>query len=242
MIDLIRGEIYRLLHKKSMYIYFCTLALCYFALAFIRSGGFGEESAASDARTLFSLLPALAGGFMFAAIYTDDLNSKNLISLVGYGLDKLVIVIVKFVLMILSCALIFGFVPLYHCAIYALLGISISPDTAATVFVVSMKYLLMTLAYAALSGIAVYGLQRATFAIVTFLLLAFGVVGSLITAALITFAPDLIKHLVSGVTDRILTGILSGGSAVIPVAGYCAWLLVGLALSAIVFYRKEMEF
>ena len=242
MTKLLRGEIYRLLHKKSMYFYFCALAAGYFAIAFIRSGGFGEGSVVSDAATMFSLMPALAGGFLFSAVYTDDLNSKILISLVGYGVNKFTIVLAKLILTALSGSLIFGLAPVYHCAVYALLGQPVTTGMAATIYAISLKYLLVTLAYAALSGIVVYGLQRATFAIVTFLLLAFGVVGSLVSVVLNTFAPGLTGHLVPGVTDRILLGLIGGSSSALPVAEYIAFVLAGLALSATAFYRKEMEF
>jgi len=225
-----------------MYIYFGALAAGYFIIAFIRSGGFSEGSAVSDAMSLFSLLPALAGGFLFAAIYTDDLNSKNLITLVGYGINKAAVITSKFTLMLLFSVVIFGIAPLYHCVIYSVLGQTVTADIAATVCVLSLKYLLTSLAFAALSGIVVYGLQRATFAIVTFLLLAFGVVGSLASVALNTFAPNLAVHLMSGITDRILTGILNDGLMATTVAEYIVYVLIVLALSVLAFYRKEMEF
>jgi len=242
MFKLIHGEIYRILHKKSMYIYFCALAAGYFIVSFIRSGGFTEGSAASDAMSMFSLLPALAGGFLFAAIFTDDLNSKNLITLVGYGVNKAAIIIAKFILMVISGIIIFGLAPLYHCAVYALLGHAAAAGMLGPIFAVSLKYLLMTLAFSALSGIVVYGLQRATFAIVTYLLLAFGVIGSLISLALHTFAPGLTAYLASGITDRILSGIIRGDSLTAPVIELIVYVLVALALSAAAFFRREMEF
>ena len=239
---LICGEIYRLLHKKSMYIYFGALAAGYFIIAFIRSGGFGDGSAVSDAMSLFSLLPALAGGLLFAAVYTDDLNSKNLITLVGYGKNKAVIITAKFALMLLFGVVIFGIAPLYHCAVYIVLGQTVTADMTAMVCALSLKYLLTTLAFAALSGIVVYGLQRATFAIVTFLLLAFGVAGSLVSLALNTFAPGLTAYLMSAITDRILINMLSGVSLAQPVIEYIVYVLIGLALSILAFFKKEMEF
>ena len=242
MHKLISGEIYRLLHKKSMYAYFAALAAGYFILAFIRSGGFNGESVVSDAMTMFSLLPALAGGFLFAAIYTDDLNSKNLITLVGYGVKKATVIIAKFLLAALFGAVVYWLVPIYHILVYSLLGQTVTADAAAMVYAVSLKYLLVTLAYSALSGIVAYGLQRATFAIVTYLLLAFGVVGSLLAVALRTFAPGLAEHLVSAITDGILLGVISGARAAMPVLEYIVYLLAGLALSAIAFNHKEMEF
>jgi len=242
MLKLMHGEIYRMLRKKSIYVYFGALAAGYLILAFIRSGGFKEESAVSDALSLFILLPALVGGFLFAAIYTDDLNSKNLITLVGYGVNKSAIILSKFVIMALSGIVIFGLVPLYHLAVYALLGRAAPADAAAMIFAISLKHLLTSLAYAALSGIVVYGLQRATFAIVSYLLLAFGVIGSLVSVALNMFAPDLTEYLMQGISNRLLTGVLVGGSLTSPVIEYIIYILVSLALSAAAFFRKEMEF
>jgi len=77
MLRLINGEIYRLLHKKSMYIYFCSLAAGYFLIAFIRSGGLNAQSIVNDAFNFFNFLPAIAGGFLFSTIYTDDLTRKT---------------------------------------------------------------------------------------------------------------------------------------------------------------------
>jgi len=242
ILKLFNGEIYRMLHKKSIYIYFGALAAGYFILAFIRSGGFGDESAVTDAMTMFSLLPALAGGYLFSAIYTDDLNSKNLITLVGYGAGKITIIIVKFALIVLFGALVFTIAPLYHMAVYALLGRPAPGGAASVIYSISLKHFLTATAYSALSGIVVYGLQRTTFAIVTYLLLAFGVIGSLVSIALNTFAPGLTGILVSSITDRILYNMANGGPFIMPVAGYIVYIMIGLALSAAVFFKKEMEF
>ena len=242
MLRLIHGEIYRLLHKRSLFIYFGALALGYLVLAFIRSGGFSEDSIVNDALSLFVLLPALVGGFLFAAIYTDDLNSRNLISLVGSSTGKATIIVAKFVLMALFGVVLFGLAPLFHMGVYALFGQTATIEMARILFAVCLKYLLASLAFAALSGIVVYGLQRTTFAIVTYLLFAFGVVGGLISVALNMFAPSLVAHLVTGITDRILLALIGGGTLLVPVVEYVIYLLVAVALSYLVFSRKEMEF
>ena len=86
MLNYMRGELYRLLHKKSLYLFFGALALGYTLVAFVRSGGLGEDSLLGDAANFFGYLPALAGGFLFAAVYTDDLSAKSLATLVGFGI------------------------------------------------------------------------------------------------------------------------------------------------------------
>ncbi|MCL2672226.1 MAG: hypothetical protein FWF10_09375 [Clostridiales bacterium] len=242
MRKLLRGELYRLLHKKSLYICFGVLIAAYSLLAFIRSGGFGEESVVSDAINFFNFLPALVGGFLFSAIYTDDLNSKNLIVLVGYGIRKTKIVVAKFILLLLSGGLVFGLMPLLHAAVYAALGCAATPGQLGMVYIVAYKYLLLTMAYATLSGIVAYGLQRTTFAIVAYILLAFNIVGGLVAAAGNMLLINLQPHLLSGVTDRIIVAMAGGGFPVLPVIEYAAYILVAAVLSAVVFHKKEMEF
>jgi len=238
----LRGEVYRLLHKKSIYVFFAALAAGYLFITYIRSGGFNEESVVDDAINFFNFLPALAGGFLFAAVYTDDLNSKNLISLVGFGLGKTKIVISKLILIMVSSAVIFGIAPLFHCSVYSLLGWPSTAETWMAVYAVSVKGFLTTIAFAVLSGIVVYGLQRTTFAIVSYILLAFGIIGGLLTTGLNTFAPSLTHFLMSGISDRIMTGLISGSSLTSPVIAYIIYVGIAAAFSVAAFHKKEMEF
>jgi hypothetical protein len=187
-------------------------------------------------------LPAIAGGFLFSAIYTDDLNSKNLISLVGFGVNKAKIVTAKLIMTVLFGTVIFGLAPVFHYAVYAVLGSTATASMMTAIYAVSLKYLLTAVAFAALSGIAVYGLQRTTFAVVLYILLAFNIIGSMIAVALKTFAPDLVNYLISGITDRIFAGVINGGSLTLPIVEYIVYVIIAGVLSVLVFYKKEMEF
>jgi ABC-type transport system involved in multi-copper enzyme maturation permease subunit len=247
MLKLINGEIYRLLHKKSLYIYFLALGAGYFILAFIRSGGFNEQAIVNDAMNFFNFLPALAGGFLFAAIYTDDLSAKNLTTLVGFGVSKTKIVLAKFVLMALFGAVIFILSPLWLFAVHAVLGWTAAAGTLALVFAVSLKYFLTTLGYAILAGIAVYGWQRPTFAMVLYIILAFNIVGGLVRAFLANMVGDetayaISSHLLSGITDRIFAGLIGNVPLAAPCLEYAVYAVVVAALSVLAFHKKEMEF
>ena len=242
MLHYFRAETFRLAHKKSLYIYFAALAVVYLLVAYIRSGGFSAESTSSDALNLFGFLPLLAGGFLFAAIYVDDLNSKNLVSLVGFGLSRVKILIVKLLLMILCGALVFALVPLFHCLVYALLGWPALANTWLMVYLIALKYLLMTIAFSALAAVVVYGTQRATFAFVLFILLALGVISGLLSTFFNTFAPPLNNFLMSGISDRIVTGILDGSLTFLPVCQYVIYVGIAVVLSALAFKKKELEF
>jgi len=109
------------------------------------------------------------------------------------------------------------------------------------------KFLLSTLAFAALSGIAIYGTQRTTFAFVLYILLALNVVSNLAMMVLnmdfvASIAPNLSSHLMSGISDRILLALTSGGALLGLAAEYVVYVSIAAALSAVAFNKKEMEF
>jgi len=242
MLKYIHGEIYRLLRKKSMYIYFGMLAVGYILITYIRSSGFTPESILNDAYTIFGFLPVLVGGFLFAAIYTDDLSSKNLIPLVGFGLRRITIVISKLILMALFGTIIFGLAPLLHIVVYSVLGFPATSNVWMMIYATSLEYLLTTLAFAALAGVAVYGLQRTTFAIVLYLLLALNIISQLLVMMLGSHVPNLTNYMIGSITDRIFNAITDSGSLTLPVIGFVTYVLIALVLTTLAFNKKEMEF
>ena len=241
MLKLLHGEVYRLARKRSMYIYFAALLVGYCLLIFVRSGGFDAESVVSDA-SYFNFFPALAGGFLFSAIYTDDLNSKNLITLVGYGLSKWKIIVAKFILAVFSSVIFFALLSAIHCGMYAVLGFPPTTRDVGWVCVFALKYLLMTVAFMALSSIVVYGFQRTTFALVAYILLGFSIVYTLVTAIGNVLKLHLGDYLVSGLTDKITLGLISGDFTIAPVLGYAAYLIIAVVLATVALNKKEMEF
>ncbi|MDR0380604.1 MAG: hypothetical protein LBH86_01230 [Oscillospiraceae bacterium] len=248
MLKYIHGEIYRLLHKKSMYIYFSVLALGYFFLTLVRSSGLSTGAIVNDALNLFMILSVLTGGFLFSAVYTDDLNAKNLIMLVGFGMSKVKIVLSKFILMTLSSAVVWVLIPLYICFVHAVMGRPASAEIITTLYTSAMPHFLKIVAFAAVSGFVVYGSQRPTFSMVAFLLLILGVVSNLLTTAanlefVNSIAPNFIDHLMSGIAPRILAGVMVGGSSwLLPLLEYVIYTAAALVLSMLAFLKKEMEF
>jgi len=241
MLKLLHGEVYRLVRKRSMYIYFAVLFIGYCMLIFVRSGGFDAESVVSDS-SYFSFFTALAGAFLFSAIYTDDLNSKNLITLVGYGLSKTTIVLAKFILAVVFSGVFFALLVGVHCAMYAAFGFAPTGRDVGWVFAFGLKYCLMTVVFMTLSSIVAYGFQRTTFALVAYILFGFSIVTSLIKAANSVLKLNLTDWLASTLTDNITLGILTGDVKITPILGYAAYLIVAVALAAVAFNRKEMEF
>ncbi|MDR3051771.1 MAG: hypothetical protein LBU67_08640 [Oscillospiraceae bacterium] len=247
MMKYIGGEIYRLLRKKSIYIYFSALATGYVLLTLLRASNLDANDIVGDAMNMFSLLPVIAGGFLFAAVYTDDLAAKNLAALVGFGLGKVNIVLAKLVLCALLGAVIYALGPLVMYVAYAMLGFMTSGEAMALVYTEALRIYLLTTAYMVLSGVAVYGLQRTTFAMVTYLLLALGVVSQLLSLLLNwevvrSVLPSLSNLLMPNISMRLVDGFLMNDGFLSPLIEYILYVAIAAALSIFAFYKKEIEF
>jgi ABC-type transport system involved in multi-copper enzyme maturation permease subunit len=247
MLKLINGEAYRILRKKSLYLYFAVLVAGYALLTFIRSGGFDTESLLKEAELIFTLLPVLVGGVLFSAVYIDDLNSKNLITLVGFGISKTTIVAAKLILMVLFALVIWALTPLLLYAAHAVFGLPATAEVMRFIYALSLKSLLMTIAFSALSSIVVYGLQRAASALVVYILLAFGVISQLVGALLRTevvsgIVPGLDQHIMTGIADRVFAGLVGFDLPLGAIVEYGVYVFIMLTLAILVFNKKEMEF
>jgi len=241
MIKYIIGEIYRLVHKKSLYIYFGVLLIGYVLIVFIRSVGANESSILNDSSNLFTFLPLFIGGFLFTAIYTDDLSSKSLITVVGFGLGKAKIVISKLIISIILAAIILALVPIIIYASYALFGILATENTIKMLYLMDLQCFLIIIAYMTLSGIAVYGLQKITLSVILYFLLSVNVVSGLISLAFNMISPSLKNILMPTISNKVILGITNGGLAA-PICEYIIYVAIAATLSIIVFQKKEMEF
>jgi ABC-type transport system involved in multi-copper enzyme maturation permease subunit len=243
MFNYLRAEIYRLLRKKSLYLFLAIVAVGYLAIAFARSGDLGADSIMKDANVLFMLLPPVIGGALFAAIYTDDLSSKNLSTLVGFGLAKAKIVVAKSILGLLFAALIFGLVPLFMYLFYAALGWPTSGETMIGIYQLLLKHFLLAVTFMSISGIVAYGVQRSTVAIVTYVVLGMGMVGQLLTMLLDKTLPDASPHLPSNLADHLYTNLATGDGAVVSLgAELLAYVVISIIAAVMLFNKKEMEF
>jgi len=243
MIHLFRGEVYRILHKRSMYRYLAVVFLGVLAITFMRSSGLNADSVVDDAGTLFQLMPALLGGYFFTSIFSDDLTSKNLITLVGYGTSRTKIIITKLLLMLVFTFLSFAVLTGLHLAAYALLGFAATGPAIGYVLAFALQNLLLTIGFTAVAAIVVYGTQRPTFAAVAYFMLAFNVVTMLIRAVSGLLDVDLSSRLISGTAGDIMMGLLvPGGVSAAPWIEFAAYLALAIGAAIFVFKRREMEF
>jgi len=243
MLDLFRGEVYRILHKRNMYLYLGGIAFLYLLIVFIRSAGFTANSVVTDAATLMMVLPAILGGYFFASLFSDDLSAKNLITLVGYGVSRIKIVLTKLILMAIFTVITFGAMFGLHLGAYALFGFAATGVQLRLIAAIGLQFVLMTMGFTALSAVVVYGTQKSTFAVVTYFLLSFNVVSMLARAAAHLANIDINPHLISGTSGQLMLSIANPGSGfVAPGLEYLAYLILAIVAAIVLFKKREMEF
>jgi len=243
MFNLFRGEVYRVFHKHNMYWFIGVVALGYLAITFMRSGGFGADSVVTDAATMFQFMPAILGGYFFTSVFTDDLNAKNLITLVGYGMSRTRIVLTKLLLMLLFTVLSFALLVVLHLVAHAVFGFAASGGQLRMILAIAAQFVLMTMGFAAVAAVVVYGTQKPTFAVVTYFMLAFNVVTMLLNAVANLLGFSLSNRLISGTTVQMMLGLATPGNALLaPGLEYLAYLAIAIAAAIVIFKNREMEF
>jgi hypothetical protein len=230
-----------------MHVYYGVLAIAYLLLAFIRSGGFGPTSIINDASNAFGLLPALLGGYLFASVYTDDLGSGVLASLVGHGVGRVRIVLAKAASMACLSALSFSLAVLWLAGCHALLGWPPTAGAMQAVAMIAVQQMLLAVGSATLASVAVYGLGRPTFAMVTYVMIALNVIGGAVQAILtLVVSGEVAKavggRMIHGIADRMLLAALGGGQLLQPTVEYVAYVALSCAAAAAAFLAKEVEF
>jgi len=245
MLNLIRADFYRVFCKQSLWIYFGALSVGVFLLSFVRSGGFTDTSVVMHSSNTIGAMTVLTGGYFFAALYTDDLSSRNLANLVGYGLSKVKIALAKLITFSIFSAMGFLLITLVHLGSYAALGFGATAMQTQMIFTVALQSWLLTVAYGATAGIVAFGTQKATSAMVTYLALAFSVVSLAINLAFKQIGVDLATHLFSGTSTQIMSALMpmdTGVALSVPLIEYITLLIAAVTVAIVAFRKKELEF
>ncbi|MDR1713133.1 MAG: hypothetical protein LBR39_03130 [Coriobacteriales bacterium] len=255
MLNYLLAEIYRILHKRSMYIYFGILAVfsilliavAIYVLEGVTAGDAPAGIIVSYASTFYGMIPLLLGCYLFAAIYTDDLASKNLGNLIGQGMSRMKIVLGKFILLVLFCVVTFGLAPLYTAAIFTVLGAAPTLADVGNLYIIVVQQALVAMGAAVVASIVVYGLQRPTFALVTFLLVVLGLVGQILSIvfsldAVYSLAPWLTDCLMLFISGQVAEALASGTALLSPLIRCILYFAIAITLSILAFRQKELEF
>lgn len=247
MLNYLTAEIKRIISKKSTWYYFIGCFLGYLLIVLMRITSLTNDTVISDASFLFaSMLPLFAGTMLFSVVYNDDLTARTLPQVVGFGLARPLIILVKTCVLILITALVFLIGFIIFNGLYFILGVN-TIDTATKTLPFMLTPFLQIIGYSMVASVVVYGTQRATMAIVAFLVFASSLVPQLLNALLssslvISIIGNISPYLMSNIINRLGANVLLGNSSVGEIVGITLYMVGFIALAMFVFNKKEMEF
>jgi ABC-type transport system involved in multi-copper enzyme maturation permease subunit len=171
---------------------------------------------------------------IFSTIYNDDLNAKSLPTLIGFGMKRSVIIISKIIINVVITLLMFFAAFIVFYLIFYVIGLKID-NNMTDVLNLAFDCLLRLFAYSSIATVVVYGTQKATMAMVTFVLL----VTMFVDQILVTFLNDTLAEMF---TVILIVGNLTSNLSVMVVIGYLVYVVVFVVLSILAFRKKELEF
>jgi hypothetical protein len=246
------GEVYRVLHKKSLYLFIVGfLILSVGAIVVAQAAGMDAEDLLGGMEAIFTMIPTIIGGYLFSAFYSDDLNSKNLPTVIGYGITRPVIVISKLLLVTIFAGIFCAVLPIFLMGVLVVLGVAqpgVILDIAMKgMYALSLKSLLEIVGFSAVAAIVVFGFQRSTFGVVSYLMLALGVVTQIASTILnLKFVTDIIpglsNYLLTNITMNVLMAMMGIGQLLTYCIQFGLYIAVATVLAIVAFKAKELEF
>ena len=253
MINYIKAELYRLFRKKSLYIYYSVLAVLFLIVTYMMDDVLTPQNAVDYTQGILRFIPVLFGGFIFAAVYIDDLTAKSLPQAIGFGINKTAILFSKIIVSTLINIVFLIAALLIMCAAFIAFGVNI-----AGIIDIMLKMLirpvLLTAVYMAVGSIASFGTQKIPAAMTVYLFFSSGLVDYLLNELLrlefirMTLMTDIRRYFlytVEAVADEIDDMLFFGNYysfSVVPFIQYAIFLIITLSLSAWAFNKKETEF
>lgn len=241
MFNYVQAELYRIFSKRGMYIFFGVLLLLVVVFLVMMRNTYTADSVGEFVGMILAFLMLVGGGYLFGTIYNDDLSAKTLPSLLGFGRKRAFIVIGK---LIVTVIMLTGLFVIGSAILFGLMGLLAGGITSTSFqagLTMTVLYWLSAIGYFAISAVVVYGTQKTTLSIVTFVLMGTGFIEQLLDIPFsrlkestgLDLMPYKIMNLgMSIAADHKYWDILP----YIVVVG----LFVGLTILA--FHKKDLEF
>lgn len=246
MLNYIKGEMYRLIHKKGNYLYFAIL-YGLFSLLMVFSKMDIQGLVEGLIIMVNTILPLFFGIHIFMAVFTDDLSSKTLPGIISTGLSRWKLVLSKFFVAIIYSILVYAAAGVYYIALSAVINGGLGGDFVSE----TMKFIphvftsfLLIFVLLAIGSVVVYTIQKSNLAITAFIVLALGFVPlmfNLIGMAIPVFN-DMAKLLPTQIYQTLTNDLMISNQVDWTIiAGLVGYAAAGIVLSTVGFAKVEVK-
>ena len=247
MKNMISADIERILRKKSFWIVFilpCIMALFYALIsAGERGGSFYYAVLETDH---FSPIGNMMFGLsIFLGVYADEFRSKSMQAMIGRGISRTKIVLVKFIDSVLLTVLIYGIFSLLLFVMALIFHGGIGALEAKAMYLQIALFGVKALGFSTIATVFIFLTGNVPVAMIVNVLLYIS--GSLLKS-IAAFNDELMRvhperYLFDGIIDRIY------GDLILSLSPSPLWLILAAAyicgaicLSVLIFRSKELEF
>ena len=250
MKNLIKGDIRRIMCKKSLWVAF--IAALIFNVLMIMFYLFSMNN--SSINYVIGNLDGMGdiGGMVigiavFLAVYNDDFKSMTIISIIGRGNSRLRIVIAKFINSVIITLILYAIFALQVLVMTKVIGIELAPDEQLALSLGVFRGIYITIGYVTMAAIVIYATGNNAFSV--FMLVMF----YLIIPSVLPFTSNLpvVKNIhlerydYNGLCANGLTNIILGmkfRGVMILISSFIIYVGASLLIIFKVFNKKELDF
>lgn len=250
MKNLIKGDIRRIMCKRSFWIAFIASVLVNFVIVLFYLFGRNYSSLnylQGNIDGMGDLGGTVLGVAVFLAVYADDFKSMTIISVIGRGNSRLKVILAKFINSVLVTLLLYAIFSVQVLITTKVMGIELSPDESLALGLAIFRGIFLTIGYVTIAAIVIYATGNMPFSV--FMIVMFYIVVP--TVLVVTSTLPILKNIhlerydYSGLTSAGISDIILG----MPASGIFTLLLAfiiyvggSLAIIYAVFNKKELDF
>ncbi len=250
MKNLIKGDIRRIMCKRSFWIAFIASVLINFAIVLFYLFGMNYSSLnylQGNIDGMGDLGGTVLGVAVFLAVYADDFKSMTIISVIGRGNSRLKVILAKFINSVIITLLLYAIFSLQVFIMTKVMGITLLPDESLALGLAIFRGIFLTIGYVTIAAIVIYTTGNMPFSV--FMIVMFYIVVP--TVLMVTATLPILKNIhlerydYNGLTSAGISDIILG----MPVNGILTLLLAfiiyvggSLAIIYAVFNKKELDF
>lgn len=242
MSNYLRGELYRILKKKSLYILLLVSAVGFFALNYmILPANATSDIYLQPTGMLLNFLPMIFGIYIYITVFNDDFNNNVINSSVGFGIKRYKLVIYKLILTFLLTLIIILVLTGVFFLVAMFFKITFELEDIKTLLLLTLKTMVSIIGYASISSILLFSTKKALYGIIAYILLSTGAVNMLANMILSS------KHVIDLIGDRsnlLFTSLTDGIFTLdyMSLIGIGIYFVVSVVVSIIMFRKVELEF
>lgn len=247
MTALIKADLYRILHKRTLWIIIGITALIETAVAVYNRTRVwnGFVFVDQEISIALSLSGILIGTLLFISVYSDEFTARSMQTVIGRGLSRTKVILAKIISCVIIAFLVYLLTLLFLLFLSVVLGARMTAADAGYLSLSVLQTAYCTAGNAALAAVVIY--LTGNHALSVFVNIA--LIALLPNALFLMESSVLMKNLhpsyytlqgfaERGVSDLMLTGDGTGTL----IFGFVFYMGIAFLLSVLVFRRRELEF